>query len=637
VPVLSRLEPALRLSAVATTIFLVVACGVDDTEGEVDAATDAGTDTLGIAPPETPVFTPCPEGWREVIDADGMTSCEPYPEGGAQDCPEGQAHFVGEPGCRQVGPPCPADGLPADLPAGRPVVYVLQGATGGDGSRARPLGDLADVPWSSMPPGSILAIGRGRYNAALLVPAGITIHGACVNDTVLSPGWSTTEYGVINARGPGLEVYALTIQNTGLGGIFALQPGYTAHVEGVVIDRATGAGAVVYNGASLTMRDVVIRETRPDPVACAKAVIALGADASADLSRMVIEGHCQVAVDANDSATVTLVDSVVRDTDSRADGELGWGVGVRAGARVHVERSLIERNRHSGVDATGPGSTASLTDVVIRDTESQRLEEGAGRAVGGFNGASIELQRVAFDRNRDAGVLVFSDVTLRGSDILVRDTRGAGHGIGLGFHIQDATADLERVVVADSRGMGIHARQGSVVDLRDVFVYRTRGRETDDLFGTALWVLDGASVSAERIVLADNRNASVISVHPESTVSLLDAVIQRTLPESCPPEGCPEYHLSGTGALAIMGASLTMERFLVEESSFCGLQIAEGGQMDASHGTVRHNVIGACNSDASFDIARLQDDVTYLENESNLDTTMLPVPSYDPATMTPDT
>jgi len=486
-----------------------------------------------------------------------------------------------------------------------------------------------------MPPGSILAIGRGRYSAALLVPAGITIHGACVTDTVLSPGWRTTEYGVIDARGPGLEVYALSIRDTGLGGVFVLRPGYTAHVEGVLIEQATGAGAVVYNGASLTMRDVVIRDTQPDPDTCAKALIAHGVDASADLARTVIEGHCQVAVDANDAATVTLVDSVVRDTDSRLDGALGFGVGVREGASVDVERSLIERNRHSGVHVTGAGSAASLTDVVIRDTESQRLESGAGRGVGAFRGASVELRRVVLDRNRDAGVLVYSDVTLRGSDILVRDTRGAGHGLGLGFHIEDAVADLDRLVVANSTGIGIHARHGASVDLSDVLIRDTRGRETDDVYGTALWVLDGSNVSAERIVLADNRNASVIAVHPESTVSLLDAVIRGTLPESCPPEGCPADHLSGTGALAIRGGTVTMERFLVEESSFCGLQIAEGGQMDASHGTVRQNVIGACNSDTSFDIARLQHDVVYVDNESNLDTTMLPVPSYEPATSPP--
>ncbi|MEM1417342.1 MAG: hypothetical protein AAGH15_20760, partial [Myxococcota bacterium] len=53
-----------------------------------------------------PIEWPCPEGWRQVDDPSGVSLCEPYPEGGRQECEAGEFHPPGEPGCRPLGAAC---------------------------------------------------------------------------------------------------------------------------------------------------------------------------------------------------------------------------------------------------------------------------------------------------------------------------------------------------------------------------------------------------------------------------------------------------------------------------------------------------------------------------------------------------
>ena len=119
-----------------TVLWLVVTLAFTACDPEVqhdagqDAGQDADTDDDGdgdmdftIEPPEPPappelplppVLTPCPPGWREVPPEDptdpfDVAICDPWPEGGPQDCADDEAHFPGEPGCARIGTECPAE------------------------------------------------------------------------------------------------------------------------------------------------------------------------------------------------------------------------------------------------------------------------------------------------------------------------------------------------------------------------------------------------------------------------------------------------------------------------------------------------------------------------------------------------
>jgi hypothetical protein len=66
---------------------------------------------------------------------------------------------------------------------------------------------------------------------------------------------------------------------------------------------------------------------------------------------------------------------------------------------------------------------------------------------------------------------------------------------------------------------------------------------------------------------------------------------------------------------------------LPEDRAVLYVQIAEGGQLDLANGRVRGHPIAACVQADGYDLGRLSDDVVYEDNDSNIQTTNLPVPA----------
>src|SRR5687768_12801288 len=125
------------MGAMAVVVVgLLGGCSDDRVLPGVDAGmADADSGRLEIVAPIPPMWTPCPGGFREVV-LDGVLSCEPYGVGGVEPCGPGEAHFIGEPGCRTVGDPCPDTRFPdeAMLAPDRAHIYVDRWAEGaGDG------------------------------------------------------------------------------------------------------------------------------------------------------------------------------------------------------------------------------------------------------------------------------------------------------------------------------------------------------------------------------------------------------------------------------------------------------------------------------------------------------------------------
>ena len=153
--------------------------------GPIDLPTVA--EPLPPAPPRLaiPPSWDCPAGWRSVSVAEGISECTPWPEGGQLDCPAGEAHFPGTAGCALVGAPCPADGWPAALPAGRPVRYVRAPGTAGDGSLTRPFGTI-NAAIAGATEGDVIAVASGTYDEFFVLPAGVALYGACAAETILT-------------------------------------------------------------------------------------------------------------------------------------------------------------------------------------------------------------------------------------------------------------------------------------------------------------------------------------------------------------------------------------------------------------------------------------------------------------------
>jgi len=82
-----------RTGTVAFAAFAAFGCGCGADGGTPDAggATDgAGVEPRVVPDPPSPValpiLTPCPPGWREVMDPSGVIECDAWPESGHASC-----------------------------------------------------------------------------------------------------------------------------------------------------------------------------------------------------------------------------------------------------------------------------------------------------------------------------------------------------------------------------------------------------------------------------------------------------------------------------------------------------------------------------------------------------------------------
>ncbi|MBW2463342.1 MAG: hypothetical protein JRH11_16955, partial [Deltaproteobacteria bacterium] len=246
------ISPAiLTILAILVALSGATACG-DDTSrpdgGAGDAALDGtAPDAGGPATPEAPIppnLGPCPEGWRAVPTGEGFDVCEPFPASGRPTCGRDEAFFPGADACALIGTECPAGDFPVDLPADAPVWYVLAGATSGDGTEASPYGTIGEAT-AVAAAGSTIAVGKGTYPEAVSVPAGVTLQGACVAETLLTFDAETYTVGVVEAGGADVTIRNLRVGDSARPCITVIGAGRSATVEDVVVHNCYAAGISV--------------------------------------------------------------------------------------------------------------------------------------------------------------------------------------------------------------------------------------------------------------------------------------------------------------------------------------------------------------------------------------------------------
>lgn len=435
------------------SLAVVAGCsGAGAGGADADGGVGDGGGGLEIAPPEPPDiswldagqpeiepprFLPCPPGWREVTDADtGTVTCDPWPETGYVACTAiDEAHFPGEAGCTRIGTACSADDdWAVDLPTDRPIVYVRAGATpGGDGrTKASPFGTIEDA-MVGVASGAVIALARGRYDEVVAVPGGVTLWGACVAETVVAFSAPSEMLATIAAAGNGAAVRNLRVEGERMG-VRADGRGSSLELRDVVVTDVVAIGVRVGSSSRLIADSLVIRETRSAPSSrMAGRGLNVSGGATAEVRRGVFERNRDVAVIALDSGTsVTLEDVVVCDTQSldsdlESGRVLGRGLGVKDGAVARVTRGVFERNRDIAVFANQAGVPVTLTleDVVVRDTLSRESDRTRGQGLGVEDGAIVVVTHGLFERNRGLAIMAAegsAPVTLTLDDVVVRDT-----------------------------------------------------------------------------------------------------------------------------------------------------------------------------------------------------------------------
>jgi hypothetical protein len=654
-------------------------------DGGADAA-DSGPPPVTFDPPEAPArptLSPCPDGWREVSVEAGIATCDPWPMRGVDECAAHEAHFPGEELCAPVGAECPTGDYADDLPLSGRVFYVLASASpGGDGSVTAPFATIG-AALAVAGAGDVVALGRGEYDEVLRPRAGVTLWGACAEETILTASGASTTEGVVET-----STGALTIENVTIGRSprFGIHVGRNAMVtvEGVVVDAASIAGIYVDGGGTLEGQDLVVRNT----TATTDGQYGRGvnvSDGEVTISRAVIEDNLDLGLFAGGvDTTLTLSDVAVRGTRSQpADGLGGRALEVEDGASVDIQRTIFEDNRDTTLALTGTDSFVRATHLVIRETGPRDSDGRRGRAINLQSGARADLRQLFVERSGELAIYAAGDGTrLTLTDVLVRDTLGDpsmgnfGHGIAVR---QNANADITRAYIARSRALGLLVSTGatanvadlviidteadafsdyfgraigmeggasvslvraelqnsrdfgilvidSTLDAEDVVIRNVTGQEASGVYGRGLEVGEGGSASVTRLLIEDTRDFAVGALGEGSSFEAEELTVARARPAACASSGCAGEG-GGTGVVAARGGATSVHRFAIEDAELCGALVSEGSSLDLAFGEVRGCAIGVCIQIDGYALDRVSNGVGYRDNGTNLDSTSLPVPA----------
>jgi len=289
-------------------LVAALACGSEPSAPIADSGVDPDGGTVGYEPvppeaPQVPRLTPCPQGWREVVDADdaSIATCDPWPETGREDCAIDEAHFPGGAGCEAIGTPCPAGDFAEDLPAGA-VVYVRAGTgAGGDGSLAAPFGAIADALATAVP-GAIVALSKGTFDEIVTISSPVTIWGACPAETLVGSTAPADAASIAIDVSDTVEIRNLRVEGARWG-VDLLPDAGPVTIEGVVFSSNVGEAIVAEADTTLTLRRVAVLDTNAIDTGDFGSALQAEYRASVDVDGAVLDGNHAEAVILYDPGT----------------------------------------------------------------------------------------------------------------------------------------------------------------------------------------------------------------------------------------------------------------------------------------------------------------------------------------------
>lgn len=649
--------------------MLVCLLGCDDMIVEPDAAPrdDAGTPiTLAL-----PSWFACPAGWL-ATSHEGASGCMPPPR---VTCTGASFQPVGSAACEPIDPDCGTARFRSDAPEGRPITYVDASAgAGGDGSESAPYASLDDALRAGAT-GVLLA--AGDYSVSAPLPSDLDLRGVCVDAVRIVAASSRPALLV----GPG--------QRAALTGITITGPGIgpaargTLVLDRVLLENLDGWG-VGLNGGTLEAERVAIRGSFPGPSGGDGVGISAIDGSTATLRDVVIEDVRGVGIDAEGSS-ITAERVVVRLVASNAAGLVGGGISALDAASLDFREGLIADVHDFGI-VLQRGATATLGRVVITDVLTASAEAEAAAKGIEVRDSTATLDRVTVARASSAGIFVSGPAASASiSDLIVVDGLPTAD-FASAIVVEMGAIELHRALLSDATFAAVLVRAGSLL-AEDLTVRRVAVARN---FGSALVSSDGAIVvvtrfdfsmlhtlgtlavgASSRLTLTDGTIAHVavgferdigraveahtggsvvlrnvriddvvetaivafardgLDIVPGTRIELTDVTITGIHERACVSSTCATEG-GGTGVAALAGATVMADALTVASAPLCGVQVADGAELDVRSGAIETSAIGACIQIEGYDLARIVDGVRFVSNERNVETAGVYVPAIGP-------
>jgi hypothetical protein len=365
------------------------------------------------------------------------------------------------------------------------------------------------------------------------------------------------------------------------------EEGSEVTVERGFFDHNHDVGVLaVQPGTKLMMTDVVVQDTRSQ-----ESDLGFGNGLESQYGAEVVvkrgffDRNRDTGVGARHPGTrLTLADVVVQDTQSRAsDLRFGRGLQCQEGAEVVVDRAEFDRNREVGVFASQPATKLTMRDVIIQDTLNNENDLAYGLGLVCQYGAEVTVERALVDRNRDIGVVASQPgTTLTMTDVVVQNTRSGElydeYGVGVAVAVQ-ASLTMNRSRLRSNRVAALLVLPSSSASLSACSFLDTlpgnftpvdeEGQPLDAPIkgvGDGLIALAGSSVSGSDLLFSGMNRAGLLFVDSTGTLTtttstknqygmVLRGSSQPTYDETCSFEGNETPILPG-GDLPVPNAPL---------------------------------------------------------------------------------
>lgn len=265
------------------------------------------------------------------------------------------------------------------------------------------------------------------------LPGVLVLEDAVLSDTRASPGFKTsTGIGAFAGLDARVELRRAVVAGNDLGGVLAR-----------------------FEGASLTMEDVWVRNNglTDVPSSFSGYGLAVWEGASAVARNVALDGNGSIGVwVALLGASLTMRDAVVQDTRSSAPGDGtgetrlpdGYGIIVTSSASASIARASVVRNRLAGAIVQDQ-AILEASDLLVLETLSTACPLGTvclSGGIGSFGGARLRVERAEIVDSDDCGIFAFGAGDLELDDVLVR-----AHRVGLCVETGDLSlGDLTRLV-----------------------------------------------------------------------------------------------------------------------------------------------------------------------------------------------
>jgi hypothetical protein len=420
----------------------------------------------------------------------------------------------------------------------------------------------------------------------------------------------------------------------------------TFKVSRCLVERSHWNGITVFDkGTTVELTDLVVRDTLGTEGADEFGIgLNLQPGPAVTVNRALFEGNRASGVACmGTGAKLEATDVVVHGTLSQqSDHTMGNGLDVQDGAQAQVTRGWIESNRDVGIIVFDKGSRLDLTDVTVRDTQSEETSKKVGRGLEVTTGATVTVTRGLVEQNRDVGIIAGGEgTTIELTEVLVRNmlSRELDLKGGDALNVQaGALGTVTRSVFHNNRYQGVMAAgAGTVLNLTDLAIRDTASTERDGSGGGGIKAQGGARIVATRVALERNRETGIAALQAGTTIELHDVSILDTKFSECGeiPAGQPRSCVfdgvivgGGTGLASVLGADVRTTRFVIGKSVQCGMMVARDGHLLAAEGEVHHNAIGLNVQVPDYDLSTVVGPtIRYYENGTNLDTTELPIPT----------